>query len=237
MQGRITELHRWPVKSMGGEPVEGLEIDGRGAAGDRAHALFDEFKDAPRRLTVRQVPRLLLWQASYGDAAVPLDDPPAPALISPDGTSYRWGDPQLPGALADDLGRPVTLRRDPANMQDLPDSLLVTFGASHRAVEEALGPLDPLRWRTNIHVEADAPAFAEEGWEGAELRVGGERLALLHPCVRCVIPTRDPQTAAKKPELLRWLHAERGELFGINARPLAHGRIAVGDEVELVQAT
>jgi uncharacterized protein YcbX len=218
---------------MAGEPVEELEIDRRGAAGDRAHALFDTFKDAPRRLTVRQVPRLLLWRAAYGAAPVPLDDPPAPTLTAPAGAAYAWDDPALPGVLAEDLGRPVTLRRDPANMQDLPDSLLVTFGASHRAVEDALGPIDPLRWRTNVHVEADADAFAEERWEGAELRIGGARLALLHPCVRCVIPTRDPQTAAKKPELLRWLHAERGELFGINARPLVHGRIAVGDQVEL----
>ena len=59
--GSVTELHRWPVKSMAGQPVDALRLDERGAAGDRAHALFDEFKGAPRRLTVRQVPRMLLW--------------------------------------------------------------------------------------------------------------------------------------------------------------------------------
>jgi hypothetical protein len=233
MTGRVVSLHRWPVKSLGGEEVSALELDRRGAAGDRAHALFDEFKGEPRRLTVRQVPRMVLWHAAYGDRAVPLDDPPPPAVTSPHGETFAWDDPALPTALSDDLGRPVTLRRDPALMQDLPDSLLITFGASHRKVEEALGPLDPLRWRTNLHVEADADAFAEVGWEGAVLEVGDARLELLHPCERCVIPTRDPHTAEKRPDILRHLNAEHATLFGINARPLERSRVAVGDAVAL----
>lgn len=233
MTGRVVSLHRWPVKSFGGEQVASLAVDGRGAAGDRAHALFDEFRSLPRRLTIRQVPRMVLWSAAYGDAEVPLDDPPAPTVTSPTGTPFSWADPALPAALAEDLGRPVTLRRDPALMQDLPDSLLVTFGASHRALEEALGPLDPRRWRTNVQVEADAEAFAESGWEGGVLEVGEARLALLHPCERCVIPTCDPDTAEKRHEILRHLHADREALFGINARPLGPAALRVGDAVRL----
>ena len=222
--GRVRSLHRWPVKSMGGERVDALRIDVRGADGDRAHAVFDEFKGAPRRLTVRQAPRLLQWHAVY-------DDMGTLVVTAPDGTRFGWEDPALPGALAEDLGRPVTLRHDPALMQDLPESLLVTFVASHEAVERELGPLDPLRWRTNVWIEADAEAFAETGWEGATLQIGDARLQLLHPCERCVIPTRDPQTSAKFPELLRWLFARRDGLFGINARALGPGRIAEGDAV------
>ncbi|MCW2990726.1 MAG: hypothetical protein JWM73_1320 [Solirubrobacterales bacterium] len=233
MLGEVVSLHRWPVKSLGGEQVSALDVDGRGAAGDRAHALFDEFKGEPRRLTIRQVSRMVLWGASYGEADVPLDDPPPPTLTAPGGTTFAWDDPALPAALAADLGRAVTLRRDPALMQDLPNSLLVTFGASHRALEDALGPLDPLRWRTNLHVEADAAAFAEVGWEGAILEVGEARLQLLHPCERCVIPTRDPHTAEKRPEILRHLNSEHDTLFGINARPLGRYRIAAGDRVAL----
>lgn len=233
MDGRVISLHRWPVKSFGGEEVAGLEIDSHGAAGDRAHALFDEFRGQPRRLTIRQAPRMVLWHGAYGDAPVALDDPPRPVVVSPAGERFAWDEPALPAALAADLGRPVTLRRDPGLMQDLPASLLLTFGASHRAVEQALGPLDPRRWRTNIHVEADAAPFAEVGWEGRELEVGEARFELLHPCVRCVIPTRDPVTAEKRPDILRHLNEEHAGLFGINARPLGPARIAVGDAVTL----
>jgi uncharacterized protein YcbX len=46
-----------------------------------------------------------------------------------------------------------------------------------------------------------------------------------------VIPTRDPDTAEKWPQLLRHLFRERRGLFGINARPLGPARVAQGDEV------
>ena len=88
IRGTVISLHRWPVTSLGGEAVDALVRDGRGAAGDRSHALFDDFKDAPRRLTARQAPRMLRWHAAYpdvpADALLP-DDPPLPVLTAPDG--------------------------------------------------------------------------------------------------------------------------------------------------------
>ena len=221
MEGRVASLHRWPFKSMGGEPVRELAVDGHGAAGDRAWAAYDEFKGAPRRLTAREAPRLLLWHAT------------ADGVTGPGGERFAFDDPALATALSEDLGRGVTVRHDPALQQDLPDSLLVTFGASHREVEAALGPLDPLRWRTNVHVEADAPPFAEAGWEGRTLTVGDATLALLHPCERCVIPTRDPRTAEKMPQLLKHLTAVHAMIFGINARAAGAATIRLGDPVAL----
>jgi MOSC domain-containing protein len=232
--GRVTELHRWPVKSMAGQPVDALNIDERGAAGDRAHALFDEFKGAPRRLTVRQVPRMLLWRAGYDGADVTPQDVPFPELTAPDGRTFDWRDPQLPQALEDDLGRPVALRRDLGLMQDLDHSLLVTTQATLDAVAAALDTeIDLRRFRTNVHVVLDAEPYAEEEWEGRELTIGDAAFRLLHPCERCVIPTRDPDSAQKWPELLRWLTRERRMLFGMNARPLRPARIAIGDPVSL----
>jgi uncharacterized protein YcbX len=230
--GTVASLHRWPVKSLAGEDAAALSLDGRGVAGDRAHALYDTFKGEPRRLTVRQAPGMLRWRAAYNAEA---DTVPLPTVTAPDGTAFAWDDPALPDALADDLGRAITLRRDLALMQDLGDSVLVTTQATLEATSAALGtPLDLRRFRTNIHVVLDdAPAYAEEQWEGRTLKVGGTALQLLHPCVRCVIPTRDPDSTAKDPNILKWLTRHRGGLFGINARMRGSGRIAVGDAVEL----
>ena len=234
----MLSLHRWPVKSLGGEPADALRLDARGIAGDRAHALYDEHKGAPRRLTVRQAPRMLRWSATY--AGVPGDalDPgavPLPRVTAPDGAVFSWDDPRLPPALASDLGRAVALRRDLALMQDFGDSILVTTQATLDAVSGALDrTLDLRRFRTNIHLELDAGAYAEERWEGRRLRVGDSVLELLHPCERCVIPTRDPDTTEKHAEILRWLTRERAGLFGINARATGAGRIAVGDPVTLL---
>lgn len=236
--GRVASLHRWPVKSLAGEDAAALRLDARGVAGDRAHAIYDTFKDEPRRLTVRQAPGLLRWRAAYPDVPGDALDPggvPLPRVTGPGGATYAWDDPTLPQALSDDLGRAVTLRRDTALMQDLGDSILVTTQATLDAVGAALGhaPLDLRRFRTNIHVALDAAAYAEEGWEGRRLRVGDVTLDLLHPCVRCVIPTRDPDSAVKDPMILKWLTRHHGGLFGINARAGASGRVAVGDAVEL----
>jgi uncharacterized protein YcbX len=230
--GTVAELHRWPVKSMAGQPVEAVRIDERGAAGDRAHALFDEHKGASRRLTARQAPRMLLWQAAY-DGEIDAEDVPVPVLTAPDGRTFGWNDADLPDALEDDLGRPVALNRDLRLMQDLEHSLLVTTQATLDAVATELGtPLDLRRFRTNVHVVFDdVPAYAEEQWEGRELAIGEATFRLLHPCERCVIPTRDPDTTETWGELLRWLTRERGGLFGINARPLGAARIALGDPV------
>ncbi len=230
--GRVLSLHRWPVKSMGGEEVEALRIDERGAAGDRTHAVFDVFKNAPRRLTAREAPRLLAWAARYADAVPSPEAPPLPILTAPDGTEFGWDDPGLIPALSDDLGREVTLRRDVAGQQDLERTLLVTTQATHEALEAELGhPLDLRRWRTNVHVSLDAPARAEDGWEGQSLRMGDADFALLHPCERCAIPTRDPDDQTKYAALLRHLFAHHEGLFGMNARPLGAALIRVGDPV------
>lgn len=233
--GKVTALARWPVKSMGGETVETLQVSPDGVAGDRAHALWDVHRGERRQLTARQAPRLLAWGATYGGADLAPGEAPAPALTAPGGESFSWDDPQLHGVLGEDLGREVQLTREPAGQQDLLRSVLITTQATHDAIEAELGrPLDPRRWRTNVHVVLDdAEAFAEEGWERFEVQVGEVRFAALHPCVRCVIPTRDPDTQEKDARLLRHLTREHGGLFGLNLRAVGAGRIAVGDSVSV----
>jgi uncharacterized protein YcbX len=230
--GTVTELHRWPVKSLAGEPVESLRVDGRGAGGDRTHALVHEHKGELRRLTAREAPRMLAWRATYDGADVDPARPPEPVLLAPDGTRRIWDDPELPDALSTDLGRAVVLHRDVGGQQDLGDSLLLTTEATRVGLEAEMGqPIDLRRFRTNLHLALDADAFAEEGWEGRRVTVGEAELELLHPCERCAIPTRHPDNQVKWAELLRHLFGAHRGLFGINARVLSPATIRVGDRV------
>lgn len=235
--GELVELHRWPVKSMAGEPVAELSVDRCGAGGDRTHAVYDRHKGLPRRLTARQAPRLLAWTASYPNhpgAALDPAAPPEPVLRAPDGLQLAWGDPRLPEILSADLGRDVELRSDSAGQQDLGETVLVTIQSTLEAVAVELGcELDLRRFRTNLHVALDAPAFAENGWEGGRITVGEAELELLHPCRRCAIPTRSPDTQEKWGELLRHLFREHGGIFGINARPLGRATVRIGDPVAI----
>jgi uncharacterized protein YcbX len=239
-EGVLTDLARWPVKSLGGEALGAARLDWRGLGGDRAHALLDRRQGREGRwVTIRQAPRMLAWSAAYPDAPDDQLDPaapPPPRLRAPDGRAWDWDDPGLEEALAADLGVPVRRHRDLGGQQDLQASVLVTTEASRRAVEAALGrPLALRRFRPNLHLDLDAAAVAEERWEGGRLQVGEVTLALGNPCIRCVIPTRDPGDLSRWPELLRWLHRHRRALFGVNATVLAGRRVRVGDRVTVTE--
>jgi len=236
--GNVASCNRWPVKSMAGESVDALCLDRLGAAGDRTHAIFDVFKDAPRRVNARTTPRLLAWTARYPDIdaeALAREDLPLPVITCPKGVTLRWDDPELPAALAADLGRPVSLVREPRGQQDRPATVHLTVEASLRALEKALGqPIDLRRFRTNLHLDLDAAPFEEESWTGRRVRIGAAELEIVECCERCAIPTRDPDTQRKWPALLRWLAAERQMAFGIIARAHSPAVVRRGDRVSLL---
>lgn len=236
--GTVASLTVWPVKSMsGGTTVDAVWADVQGLAGDRAHAFVDQ---RPMRaghvVSARNVPGLLRWSAAYertpGDGDVPV-----PVVTGPDGVQRPWDDPALARAVSDDVG--VPLAPAPAGRYwDLDDSVLVTTSATHDGVERLFGrPLEQDRWRTNVHLSLDAPAFAEHGWEGGRLHVGsGEGavvLRLLHPCKRCTIPTWAPGGRERTPELLAWFHREHAGRFGINARVERAGVLRADAEVRV----
>ncbi len=236
--GHVGSLHRWPVKSMGGEDLPALAIDGFGAAGDRTHAVFDVFRNRPRRVNAELLPRLLAWSAAYpgtgGDELV-RERTPQPLVTAPDGTARTWDDPALADALGEDLGRAVSLGRETRGQQDRPATVHLTVGATLRALEEALGaPVDVHRFRANIHLELDAAPWAEHEWIGRRLQVGAAELEIIEGCERCAIPTRDPRTQDKWPQLLRLLARERATLFGVIARATGPAIVREGDRATLL---
>jgi uncharacterized protein len=59
---RVTELWRYPVKSLQGERLDAAMVTGKGLDGDRRYAIFD--LDTGLGLTARRVPELLFASAS-----------------------------------------------------------------------------------------------------------------------------------------------------------------------------
>jgi uncharacterized protein YcbX len=238
--GTVSRLWRWPVKSMAGEEVRALSLGPRGVGGDRTHAVLHEHKGAWRPLTAREAPGLLAWRAAYPfnlDAGLDPEHPPHAIVTEPAGShSWRWGDPHLRSALERDLGRPVRLERDTGGIPDVPGTVLVTVAATLAALSRELGTeVDARRFRTNLHLELDAEPWAELAWAGARIELaGGVRLTVDGPCERCAIPTRDPDTREKWPELLQHLAAAHGQDFGLLARVSARGRASAGESVRIV---
>ena len=240
-EGVLAGLARWPVKSLGGEALAAARLDWRGLGGDRAYALLDrrEGRDG-RWLTVRQAPGC--WPGRPPTRTRPTTGSTRPTRRRPTlrgpgrPAVWGWDDPGLERALADDLGLAVRRHRDLGGQQDLRASVLVTTEASRRAVADALGrPVELRRFRTNLHLELDAPPFAEQRWEGGRLQVGEVTLDLPNPCARCVIPTRDPDDLSRWPELLRWLHRGAGACSGSTPGWWPAGRVRVGDPVTVTE--
>lgn len=227
--GSVTRLHRWPVKSLRGERVEAARFDDRGMAGDRAHALIDL---RPQRtgtvLTVRQNPQLLSWHSAYPGAP---EEPPT--LRAPDGTTWSWTDPALPAALAASLGMPLELR-SADGMQDRGPTVLVTVEASRAALEDELGAaVDLARFRPNVHLDIDAPAFAEQDWvAGTTVTVGEVILEIVGPktgpCIRCAVPGWDPAGRERWRKLQTWLIEQHENKFGLIMRVTRPGTIRTG---------
>ena len=237
--GTVSRLWRWPVKSMAGEEVRALSVGPRGAGGDRTHAILHEHKGAWKPLTAREAPGMLAWRAAYPfdpDAAVDPAHPPQAVVTDPAGfRHWRWGDLQLRSALERDLGRTLRLERDVDGIPDVPATVLVTVASSLAALSRELdADVDVRRFRTNLHLELDAEPWAELGWAGAEIALeGGVRLIVDSACERCAIPTRDPDTREKWPQLLRHLTAAHGQGFGVLARVEVPGRVAAGESVRI----
>lgn len=103
--GTVTELWRYPVKSMLGEQVDASEIGEHGVFGDRAFALIDAETGK-----VCSAKRHDLWGDLFRFRARLVSEDPCIAHITfPDGSEATTADPDLCDKLSRVLGRKVTL--------------------------------------------------------------------------------------------------------------------------------
>lgn len=233
--GAVAELYRYPVKSMLGETLEQVEIDGLGVIGDRAHALVDV--ETGRVATAKQ-PRwwreLLRCRAATVSGEI--------RVTLPDGRelgSLSAGDP-----LSEMLGRPVRVsdqRHDGAEIErpepeevlehgvdaDLDAPLLeiamgtpggrfVDYAPLHVITTATLAEVgvETLRYRPNIVVRTPegTPPFVENSWLGRRLTIGGVEVQGDLPTPRCSVPTLEHGDLPRSKEALR-TPAERNKVW------------------------
>lgn len=102
----------------------------------------------------------------------------------------------------------------------------------------AAGGADVRRFRPNIVLDVDGPAFTEDTWVGRRLRLGSALLEVVIPTPRCVVPTLPQPGLERSPATLRAVAAANrpriGDLgrrpgVGVYATVVEPGRITVGD--------
>lgn len=228
--GRVVALWRYPVKSMGAEALEQVEVSWHGLAGDRRWAFVREGTERSGFpwLTIRERPTMGHYRPSFAEPAKP---DASPTLVrTPAGRVFDVTD----SALAAELREGVrVLKQDRGVFDTMPLSLLTTqtlagLGALVGAELEAL------RFRPNVLIEAAGNvAFPEDGWVGSVVRLGGLAMRVDQRDKRCAMVNVDPATAVRDPAVLRAIARERQACLGVYGSTVSPGRVAVGDAVVL----
>jgi hypothetical protein len=104
--GRITEIWRYPVKSMGGERIAEAMLGANGVPGDRAWAVRDEVRGGIRG--AKKIPALMRCSARYTSAPGP-GRAPAPEIGLPGGETLLADAPDANERVSAAVGTEVTL--------------------------------------------------------------------------------------------------------------------------------
>src|SRR5579864_331575 len=90
--GTVTELYRYPVKSMLGETLQRAEVTAKGVVGDRAYALIDD--ETGKVVSVKRPNR---WGRMFELTATTTGT--GVTVSFPDGATFAINEPELPDRL------------------------------------------------------------------------------------------------------------------------------------------
>lgn len=222
----VHELWRYPVKSLRGERVEAVSLDGRGIVGDRAFAICDangKFGSGKTTRRFRLLPGLFEFRAETdGDGVV---------VHGPDGMCIRVGDPELDALLTARYGEPLAVRQEGAIPHFDAGAVHLLTTSSLRWVGASYGQTggDARRYRPNVILDTTDAGLVEQRWLGATLSIGSCALRVIATVERCVMTNSAQDDLPQDNGVLRFLTRENQATLGVYAHVVAPGAIRVGD--------
>jgi len=225
---RVTNITRYPVKSMRGEALESVDIDFVGLPFDRAFAFVQDGVFSPFPwFTARDCPQLLQCQPTLSG-----DRWPTVRVASPDG-EFDLASPEFRAKLQEWSGKAASLRTDYRGCQDVAYVSIIST-ATIRALAEAGGvDVDHRRFRMNFVVDIGDEPFAENAWAGKAVTIGGATIAVHEPDRRCNMITLHPETGESTPAVLKQAGELNNACAGMYCSVLVEGAVALGDTVAL----
>jgi len=204
--GTVAALWRYPIKSLGAEPLAQVDVLDDGIAGDRAAAVMIESDHARmgKPLRGKESNRLHLVRGATEAAGV-----------------------------AAGLGIKVRLAEGGRHFDARPISLV--FDTWIAEAEVLLGrKLDPLRYRPNIVAHAaEGFVLKESALVGRSITIGDVRLTVTEEIDRCVTTTYDVQTGESDMNVLRVVAQYRDNVMGVYCKVTRTGTIPVGAAINL----
>ena len=233
MAGIISQLARYPVKSMRGEALPTASLTFQGIPDDRRYAFVQTASrsDFPW-LTARQFPELLRYRPvvekeASGEVLV--------TVTTPTGEKWPVDGNDLRRELEQRSGRDLFLLRQDRGSYDAAPISIISRQTIARVAEESGTEDDFRRFRPNLVVDlSSGEPFDELNWVGQILRVGDTaRVAILKVDQRCMIITLDPESTQSNPNVLRCVAEQHARCAGVYGTVLSPGEVRTGDAILL----
>jgi hypothetical protein len=238
----LSELHIYPVKSLGGIALKEARVTERGLQHDRRWMVVDPEgrfftqREHPKMATVWvdvNAESLSLAAPDLDTIEVPFDYTPSPAMrvqVWNSNLEAHVVSAEADAWLSDLIGTPCRLVHMPDTTRRACDpdfaghDKVVSFADGYPFLvtnEASLADLNrraktdlPMnRFRSNLVVRG-AEAWAEDNW--TEFTIGDVRFRVTKPCGRCQVTTTDQATGeVRGPEPLATLATFRDSAFGV----------------------
>jgi len=240
--GRIAEIWRYPVQSMGGERLAQAALGGDGVPGDREYGVVDPgigevVSGAQGKKKWRGIVTL---SARLLEAPVAGRLPPV-EIVTPEGETLRGDQQNIDERLSAILGQPVHLphrvtENKRSSYSHEPLHILTTASMAAFKTQHKDGQFAPARFRPNLVIDTgEAAGYAEQAWLERSLQIGDSaRIIATDNCVRCVMTTLPQGDLPFDPAILHTVTSANRTWAGIYAGVRAPGEIKVGDPVMLV---
>jgi uncharacterized protein YcbX len=222
----VAAIRRYPVKSMGGEDLQRVEVDARGLVGDRLYAVVDDDgklssgKDSQRFRRRDQVFSYAAGTRSDGRVEVRRDE-----------HSWLVGDEALDAELSHTFGDPVRVLAEAQTLHFDDGPVSVVGTASLEWCRRELGvDADPRRTRTNLVLETTEP-FVEETWAARTLVIGSVELLVDRRLERCRMVDLAQDGVPTTTPMLKALGRARDVCLSMLNDVATPGGLAVGDVV------
>ncbi|CAN5580353.1 hypothetical protein BH20CHL7_BH20CHL7_06410 [soil metagenome] len=252
----VARLSIAPVRSLGLQHPDAVEVTEHGVVEDRRFFLIDETDRLIDRTVVGELVqiaaetdpgatrlRLAFPDGTVMDKDVELGEPIDVPIYDRRGVGHVVEGPWA-AALSAFTNRTIRLIRcdSPAGTRMGNPTSLITDGSLRELARHAgADGVDGRRFRMLMELSGGA-AHEEDTWVGRRIAVGNAVLSVTKPVARCAITTQDPDTGVRDMDTLRTIISYRGLRdgkmvdFGVLADVVQPGRVRVGDDVAVLGA-
>ncbi len=248
----ITEIWRYPVKSMLGEQLDQANVGPGGIKGDRRWAVVDA--ESGVSLSAKRYADLLRCRAWTSDGEV--------MIRLPDSREHAAGSSKVARGLSDLLGRQVTTRSAEATetiQHEFPTA--VTEGEGEPFLWEPgteaffdCAPLQLLttgtlvelqrllpaskvhrtRFRPNFLVETSEIGFVENDWVNKDVTLGSLRCQVYDDTRRCIMVALGQGDLPRDTEVIRAILKSNDGRAGVALKTLDSGMLRCGAKVKVL---